>query len=418
MYHRNITSNIKNALKDTPAILINGARQTGKSTLAKDIISNVRGAEYFTMDDIVTMNSAINDTDEFVAGFNKPVVLDEVQKVPQLFPAIKKSIDNNRKPGRFILTGSANIFHISKISESLAGRMEIQTLYPLSQGEISGIKEGFIDYVFKSNSKFNISNISTKKVWAEVIRGGFPEAVVRKNSERRKAWFASYLTNILQKDIRDISNIEGLTDMPRLLKLIAVRAATMFNSSDVSRVMKIPLTTVKRYLSLLEATFLINYIFPYSGNLGKRLIKTPKVLLTDTGLASYLLGMNESDENSFQIEDTIRGQLLENFVIMELKKQITWSKTKPEVYYYRTHDGVEVDILLENEKGHIVGIEIKSNSTVNTSDFKGLYSVADTLGKKFLRGILLYNGNKVVSFGKNFTAMPVSSIWNVNAKKV
>lgn len=278
MYYRNITSNIKAALKDTPAILINGARQTGKSTLAKSITSNTKGAEYFTMDDIVTMNSAMNDPDDFISSFNMPVVLDEVQKVPQLFPAIKKSIDNNRKPGRFILTGSANVFHISKISESLAGRMEIQTLYPLSQGEIAGIKEGFIDFVFKKNSRFYISNVTTKKFWGDIACGGFPEVVVRKDNERRKAWFASYLTNILQKDIRDISNIEGLTDLPRLLKLIAIRSATMFNSSEISRVMKIPLTTVKRYLSLLEATFLIDYIYPYSSNLGKRLIKTPKVL--------------------------------------------------------------------------------------------------------------------------------------------
>ncbi len=415
MIHRNITGRIKAALSDSPVVLLNGARQSGKSTLAKKIASDIHPARYLTLDDAGVLAAAKHDPAEFIAGLDGHIVIDEVQRAPELFLAIKAEVDRNRKPGRFLLTGSANVMLLPKLSESLAGRMEILTLWPLSQGEIEGVREGFIDVVFGEKlpaiTKTTENRTQTIK---RILLGGYPEVIGRATLQRRKAWFGSYITTILQRDVRDLAHIEGLTILPRVLSLIAARTASLLNFSELSRSIGIPQTTLKRYMSLLEMTFLLQPLLAWSGNLGKRLVKAPKVMLNDTGLVSNLIGLYE---DGLETHQDIIGAVLENFVVMELRKQETWSKMQPQVFHFRTQTGQEVDIALENAAGKVVGIETKASKTVNARDFKGLQTMSECLGPRFHRGIVLYTGNEFIPFGKNMQAMPVSVLWTLGALK-
>jgi uncharacterized protein len=411
MYTRNIIKKISIALEDTPVVLLNGARQTGKSTLAKSLAQNLTNVTYYNLDDITVRAAIQSDISQFVAHNKGLVIIDEVQKIPELFDAIKLAVDNDRRPGRFLLTGSLNIYFLSKMSDSLAGRIEIISLWPLSQGEINNVEENFIDKIFAKNviPLQKVDNLNRDKFFEHVLRGGYPEVLTRKTKERQYAWFASYVSTILQRDIKDITNIEDVSSLPKLLKLLATRAASLLNHAELSRTSGIPQTTLTRYLTLLQATFLIQVVFPFSNNRGKRLVKTPKVFLNDTGLLAYLLGL---DRDALSQDGYFRGILLENFVVMELIKQLTWSKTNPEIFHYRTYAGSEIDIILENRAGNILGIEVKSTSVLTKKDFRNFEILAEDLGSKFLRGIILYTGDKVLPFGKNLYALPANLLWH------
>lgn len=409
MQKRNITHSLLDSLSDTPVLLLNGARQTGKSTLVKSLSERAHPARYITMDDATVLAAAKHDPAGFLLGMDAPIIIDEVQRAPELFPAIKAEVDKNRRPGRFLLTGSANVLLLPRLSESLAGRMEILSLWPFSQGEIEGIQETFIDRLFEV--KFHAeapARESPLSLRGRITSGGYPEAVGRTKDERRRAWYESYLTTILQRDIRDLSHIEGLTSLPRLLALIASRAPALLNFSELSRTLAIPQSTLKRYMTLLEAAFLIQLLPAWSGNLGKRLVKTAKLVISDTGLMSHLLGTNKERLG----EGGLIGPLLENFVIMELIKQVTWSSAKPQMFHFRTQTGQEVDIVLEDRAGKLVGIEVKASATVTGQDFKGLRALAETAGKRFQRGIVLYTGAEHIAFGANLYALPVNALWH------
>jgi len=416
MHLRNITAKIEEALADTPVVLLNGARQTGKSTLVEWIAASRHPADYYTLDNLATLSAVEKDPESFVNHLQKAVIIDEVQKAPGLFPAIKASVDKNRKPGRFLLTGSANILLLPKLSESLAGRMEIISLWPLSQGEIDrvnqnqkNLQENFIDCIFKKQLNFRLSQkISRDQLLDRILQGGYPEVLTRVTAHRREAWFESYITAVLQRDIREIAHIEGLTVLPRLLSLLAARAAGLLNYAELSRSTGIPHTTLMRYLILLETTFLIYPVLAWSNNFSKRLVKSPKFYLNDTGLMCFLLGMNKSRLHS---DLHILGNIFENFVMTELKKQLTWNNTRANIFHYRTQSGQEVDAVLENTAGECTGIEIKLTSAVTEKDFKGLKSLAEDLDHKFIRGIILYTGEHLLPFGKNLYAVPISALW-------
>jgi hypothetical protein len=417
MLTRNLTHSIIEALSDTPVVMLNGARQTGKSTLAKSLTSKSYPARYVTLDDATSLAAAKHDPVGFISGLGGPTVIDEIQRAPELFIAIKANVDLDRRPGRFLLTGSANVLLLPRLSESLAGRMEMYTLWPFSQGEFSGIREGFVDAVFSDkplpDDLKHVGDDATPLL-ERAIRGGYPEASSRTSETRRRAWFSSYITTILQRDVRDIANIDGLNAMPRLLSILATRSASLLNYSELSRTTGLPQSTLKRYMALFETTFLINQIPAWSSNLGKRLVKTSKLVLNDTGLLASLLAVDASRlENS-----TLSGPLVENFVIMELRKQISWSDIKPMILHYRTQAGQGVDVVLEDTDGRVVGIEIKASKSVSAQDFKGLQSFAEVAGNNFIRGIVLYGGSENVSFGSNLFAMPISSLWSINSKQL
>jgi hypothetical protein len=346
-----------------------------------------------------------------VSGLPESVILDEVQRVPALFRAIKRSVDQRREPGRFLLTGSANALVLPKVSESLAGRMEVLTLWPFSQGEIEGRVEGFVDACFGPAFRPGAFRDFAWPALAErIVLGGYPEVLTRSDEARRRAWFGSYLTTILERDVRDIANVQGLRDMPRLLRLAATRAMGLLNFADLSRDAAMPQTTLQRYWSLLEATFLVGTLPAWSANLGKRLVKTAKVLLGDSGLLCHLAGLNVPRLRS---DDLMAGAVLESFVANELTKQISWSRRRPALCHYRAHTQQEVDFVLEDATGKLVGIEVKKTASPDAGDFKGLRHLSEVTRKRFMRGILLYTGSATVAFGPNLHAVPVSALWRV-----
>ena len=412
MLKRHIASQIVTALSDTPVVLLNGARQTGKSTLVQQLASERGASKYLTLDNAATLAAARFDPTSLLTGFSGTLVIDEVQRAPELYLALKETVDQDRRPGRFLLTGSANVLLLPRLSESLVGRMEIVTLWPFSQGELAGTRETLIERLFAAkftlpaSAEFNRSDLLQR-----LLLGGYPEVMTRTDVERRQSWFGSYLTTLLQRDVREFANIEGLTDLPRLLALLAARASSLLNLADVSRAISIPQTTLKRYLTLLEMAFLVLPLPAWSNNLGKRLVKAPKLMLNDTGLIAALLGLNEERLGN---DGALLGSLLENFVVSEVRKQITWSRTRPQLFHFRTQTGQEVDLVLEDATGKLVGIEVKASAQISSSDFKGLRALQELTGKRFHRGILLYTGTQALPFGPDVYALPLPCLWQAH----
>ncbi len=415
MLRRHITRSLLDALSDTPVVLLHGARQTGKSTLAQSLAEGDHPARYLTLDDAALLAAARHDPAGFVAGLHDPVVLDEIQRAPELFPAIKARVHRDRRPGRFLLTSSANVTLLPRSTESLAGRMALLTLWPLSQGEIEERMEGFVDVVFAATLPPLTEGLPDRsELIRRMLRGGYPEVLLRSAESRRSAWFGSYLTTILHRDVRDLANIEGLTALPRLLAVLSARVMALTNFAELSRSMGLPLSTLKRYMALLETTFLVQMLPAWSGNAGKRLVKAPRLLLGDTGMIAHLLG---ADAGRLMAKPELFGPLLEHFVAMELRKQLAWSGTQAHLSHFRTQTGQEVDLVLEEKAGRIVGIEVKASATVSAQDFKGLRTLAEVVGKRFRRGVVLYTGSTAIPFGTHLHALPVGALWHLGATR-
>ena len=406
---RNISQKLLGALKRSPVVLLTGARQTGKSTLVEELLTK-NGYSYVTFDDLRFLSAAKNDPIGFISGLEKPIILDEVQRVPEIFLPIKNYVDQNRKPGIFVLTGSANPLLISNVGDSLAGRMEIINLFPLSQGELSSKQETFLEKAFANQmSELKpLKDITKQSLYKKLIQGGYP-GIQSFDQEGLQNWFYSYITTILQKDVKDLAQIEGLTQFPNLLQLLATRAGSLLNVAELSRSSGIANSTMHRYLTLLETLFLTILIQPWSKNISKRLVKSPKVYLIDSGILLHLLRV---DEKKMFLDNNLFGKIFENFVITELLKQASWSKNSVKIFHYRTQAGIEVDAVLENSSGDIVGIEIKSNETISKNDFKGLKHLQEVTSKDFVCGIVLYPGNEKVPFGQNLWALPISCLWS------
>src|SRR5664280_1713446 len=371
MKRRHISPLVLAALRDTPVVFVQGPRQSGKTTLVQGLNAEGHDAAYFTFDDAPTLAAAQSDADGFVANLPDKVILDEVQRVPVLFRAIKRSVDSQRHPGRFLLTGSANALVLPAVSESLAGRMEVLSLSPFSQGEIEGRREHFVDACFaKDFSPGNYQDSGWAALAERIVQGGYPEVITRPSVERRQAWFGSYITTILERDVRDIANVQGLRELPKLLRLVAARVCGLLNFAELARDAALPQTTLQRYWTLLEATFLVRGLPAWTANLGTRLMKSPKVMVGDTGLLCYLLGL---DVERLKKDALMTGAVLEAFVGNELIKQIAWSETRPSIFHYRTHTQHEVDLVLEDAAGRLVGVEVKKSASPSAGDFKGLH---------------------------------------------
>lgn len=405
IFQRNIKRKLEEALCFSPVVLLTGARQTGKSTLMATIAQAFNYSSY-TFDSLTTFASAKSDPVGFITSIPKPAILDEVQRIPEIFLPIKHDVDQHRQPGRFALTGSANPLLIPQLGDTLAGRMSILELYPLSQGELKGIFDDFIDLVL-SKKQPDIITIAKQELTEKIMIGGYP-TVQSINGEQRNLWFDNYITAILKREITELAKIEGIVEFPQLLRLLATRAGSILNVSEISRTSTLVNTTLRRYLALLQTVFMIYFLPAWSINLGKRLVKSPKLYLADTGLLSHLLGINQE---RLLIDTTLMGSLLENFVLNELKKQATWSRKRVQFYYYRTVDGIEVDIVIEDQAGNIVGIEVKASETVTASDFKGLKHMQEAYKARFVQGIVLYTGSENIPFGKNLFALPIASLW-------
>jgi hypothetical protein len=394
-------------MTDTPVVLLTGARQTGKTTLAQAMAAG-SGARYFTLDDSATLALAAGDPSGFIRNLPGPVVLDEIQKAPSLFPAIKLAVDQDRRPGRFLLTGSANVMTLPRLSESLAGRMEVIPLYPFSAGELAGAAEGFVPRLFAGAIGSLKQAPASEDIAARLTRGGYPEAIQREAEDRRAAWFASYISTILQRDVRDLARVDALHSLPNLLKLLAARASGLLNLADVGRDAGLPHTTLTRYLALMETVFLVHRLPAWSRNLGQRLVKAPKLHLVDTGLACHLLGANSQRLSE---DRPLLGRVLESFVVGELRRQISWTDSRTALYHFRTATGSEVDVLLEQPDGSVAGIEVKASATVGSSDFTALKALRDQLGQSFRAGVVLYLGDQIVPFGDKLWLAPMPALW-------
>lgn len=412
MYARHILPLLNEALADTPVVLLNGARQTGKSTLTQSL-SAESGRRYLTLDDHVTLAAAKGDPDGFIAGLNGPVTLDEVQRVPELFLAIKASVDRDRSPGRFLLTGSANVLLLPGIADSLAGRMEILSLWPLSNAEIAGAPTvNLVDWLFDGPmNALAISPCDRTQLIEKLLCGGYPEVVSRNSPRRRAAWFNSYLQAIMQRDVRDLANVEQLTEIPNLIKLLSTRSAGLLNFAEISRSSGLPQTTLKRYFSLLETLFLVYRLPAWERNLGKRLVKAPKVFLPDSGMLAHLV---ELSPERLTVGVGLPGSLVETFVLSELLKHLAFSERQLTLWHYRTQSNIEVDFILENRLGKLTGIEVKASHSVGSKDFNGLRHLKETEPQFFQRGIVLYGGHEVVPFAADLFAVPLSMWWTFN----
>lgn len=408
MYSRKIARNILEALKDTPILLVQGARQVGKSTLVKDLIQKEKNASYITFDSLNVLESAKRDPINFISQLKTPVTLDEVQYVPEILPALKMAVDEDRRPGQYILTGSANVLLLPNAAEYLVGRMELFVLWPLSQSEKLGLESNFVDDLFRgafqSGKRYEKNS---DEIITSICLGGYPELQTRKNTQRRDAWFESYLDLILRRDVKMLAQIEGLAELPHLLSLLATRISGLLNFAELSRTSTLAQSTLKRYFTLLHNIFLIYTLPAWSTNLGKRLVKTPKLYFVDTGLASYLQGFNPE---GLAASVNAIGPLLENFVVMELVKQSSWSETKPAIYHYRTHNQNEIDVILEDRAGNIVAIEIKNTQTIKKSALSAMQTLRDEIGDRFKAGVLLYSGDQELSLEKKLWGIPLARL--------
>lgn len=392
---------------DTPVILIHGSRQCGKTTLALSF-GKERGYHYVTFDDITQLQAATNDPIGFIQSLPEKVILDEIQRVPELFTSIKASVDNNRKPGRFILTGSANILLLPKLADSLAGRMEIIHLRPLANAEIGRHAPTLLQQLFSGNVKQFVNQIQYPRLGEElaniITTGGYPAAIARSNEKRRNTWYRDYIHTIIQRDIQDISHIRNLDILPRLLTLVAGQTAQLFNAADLASPFSISRPTIREYLSLLEQIFLIEQLQPWHSNRLSRLIKTPKVHFSDTGLACSLLGISSA---ALWLDKKLLSQLLETFIYQELRKHADWLDDSLNFFHFRNKDKVEVDIIIERGR-QLVGIEIKAAATVTKNDFKGLNKLKLSCPEQFTSGIVFYDGDSIVPFGEKLHAVPIS----------
>lgn len=409
MHTRHISPLLDDALADTPVVLLNGARQTGKSTLAQSLSAS-HGFRYLTLDDRAVLSAARDDPEGFIASQTSPVILDEIQRAPDIFLPIKAAVDRNRTQGRFLLTGSANVLLLPSLADSLAGRMEILSLWPLSSAELADSATfNRADWLFDGAiDALTIPPCDRESFSQTLLAGGFPEAASRTTQQRRVAWFDSYLDAILQRDVRDLAHLEQLTELPNLLQLLAARSSSLLNFAELSRSCRLPQTTLKRYFTLLETLFLLVRVPAWERNPSKRLVKAPKIFLPDSGLLAYF---QELSMERLKAESGLPGNLVETFVLSELLKHSAFSKNRLRLFHYRTQNHIEVDFILENRLGKLTGIEVKSSNSVDSKDFKGLRHLKETEPTLFQRGIILYTGRELVPFDTDLWAVPLSMWW-------
>lgn len=403
---RGVAEHIAAAMADTPVVLVNGPRQSGKTTLVRTLTGPDR--TYLTLDDDTTLNSVRADPTGFIRDIDEATI-DEVQRAPDLLRAIKRSVDEDRRPGRFLLTGSANILTIPTVAESLAGRMEIVTLLPLAQAEIRDSGSTFLNRTFTGQVAAPQVKALGKDLVEIVLIGGYPEMLGRSDPRRRSAWARDYIRAIVERDVRDITEIDKLEQMPQLLRALAQHAGQLTNFAQLAGQIHIDDKTARRYVGVLEQLFLVRRVEPWFRNRLKRLVKTSKLHFLDSGLLAVLVG---ATPERIAGDRSLFGSLLETFVVSEILKLATWSDTVSTLHHYRDKDQVEVDVVLENDAGAIVGIEVKAAATVSAADFKGLRKIAEIAGDDLRVGMVLYDGDKVLPFGERLFAAPLSCLWN------
>ena len=409
-FSRLAEAKLREALQDTPVVLLHGPRQSGKTTLAKKVGDEL-GRAYISFDDTVQVAAAEADPKGFIADIEGPVTLDEVQRVPSLFTSIKAAVDEDRQPGRFLLAGSTNVPLVPHLADSLAGRLEVLPLLPLSQCEIEGVPARLLSSLLATVPLARMPKTGYQrlgiKLAERIIAGGYPAALMHPKQSRRSSWYKNYVTAIIQRDVRSLANLASLDALPRLLQITAAQTAQLLNVAGLASPFQLSRPTIRDYVTLLEQVFLIDELPAWYVNRHKRLVKTRKVHLGDTGVAAALLGYGGKDLYG---DREYYGQLLETFVLQELKRQASGSAVDVHFYHFRDRDGYEVDVVLESGPRKIVGIEVKASSTVVQRDFRGLRKLASS-APGFILGIVFYDGDAIVPFGEHMKAVPIAALW-------
>lgn len=409
LYPRFARPRLEEALADTPVALVHGPRQCGKTTLAR-MVGDAAGYTYITFDDGAQLAAARSDPVGFVADLPDRVVLDEVQRVPEIFLALKATVDEHRTPGRFILTGSTNVLLVPKLADSLVGRMEILRLHPLAQCEIAGTHPHFLDILFAGGFKNHRYGRLGGELAERIVAGGFPAALARTQQGRRRDWYRDYVQTLVQRDVHELARIRSLNVLPRLLQLAAGQTAHLLNVADMAGPFELSRPTIRDYVTLLERVFLLEQLPPWHNNRLSRLIKTPKLHMGDTGVAATLLGL---DGAALAKDRTMLGQLLETFVYQELRRQASWHASSIAFHHFRANHDTEVDIVLERGIHELVGIEVKASATMTEADFRGLRKLQAATGERFVAGVVLYDGESSVGFGRGMFAVPIRALWEI-----
>lgn len=408
MIERHLKPLVLDALGDTRIAVVLGARQVGKSTLVQQIANVDRPATIFTLDDRATRDAALDDPTGFVAGLKPPVVIDEVQRAPDLMLAIKVRVDRDQTPGQFLLTGSANLLTAPRIIDALPGRAEYLRLTPFSQGEMHGVCETFVPALFDGRWPQLTTDDVGRAAYAErLAAGGYPE-VTGRNASRRERFFSSYVDSIIDRDLSTVADVQDSANVRRLLSALAATSASLTNFESLARDLGVAPNTVRGHAALLETLFVVSRSPAWSANLLNRVVKAPKTYVADTGLLCHLLGV---DEARIAEDGAVAGMLFETFVATEIARQVAWQDNVPSQFHYRDRDGREVDVLLERRGGAVVGIEVKSSASASPRDFRGLRHLRDKLGDRFKAGVVLYTGPSTVPFGDRLAAVPLSGLW-------
>jgi predicted AAA+ superfamily ATPase len=405
-YPRWQKESIKQALKTRRVILLSGARQCGKTTLAKQIASP--NATYLTLDDLTLKQAAESDPHNFVKHQENLLIIDEVQRVPTLLPAIKKVVDEDTRPGQYLLTGSANIQSLPGVQESLAGRIRKIRLRPLSQGELQGRLPHFFEKAF-NESFTNIPPCERDTLLEYAFRGGFPEALTLKEKERRQ-WHKDYLDALIERDLKDITKIHRYDAMQELIRILSAWSSKFMDVSAIGRGLSIQRPTVESYMNALEALYLIERVKPWTKTDYGRVGKQTKVFMADCGLMASILGWQLEQ---VKLDSDRLGKLIETFVFNELASHIDASNGQYQLFHYRDREKREIDFLIERDDHLILGLEVKASSTVGANDFKHLkWFQANMLKEDNFIGLVLYAGERAMSFGPHLWALPFNALWS------
>jgi predicted AAA+ superfamily ATPase len=406
VYPRLVERRIRLALRDTRVVAITGPRQSGKTTLARRFAR--QGRTYVTLDDPATLAAAKSDPIAFIRDFDRAII-DEVQRAPDVLLAIKRTVDEDRRPGRFLLTGSADLSTIANVRESLAGRIETIPLFPLSRSELLRRRRlTFIDSIFRNEVPQPAEPLSPDALIQQIANGGYPEALARRTERRRQDWHRAYIESIVERDVPDIASLARPNQIPRVLHFAAQLAGCLVNSSEIGRNVALDHKTTDSYLRVLEQLFLVHRLQPWSRNELARIVKTPKLHFVDSGLLTTLRGYTAA---RLRAERELLGPILEGFIFSELLKLSSVSEERVRLFHFRDRDQNEVDFVLENAQGRVVGLEVKAAASVTRRDFSGLDRLAAIAGSRFVQGIVLHDGERPLSFADNLRAVPFASVW-------
>ncbi len=406
MYPRFVKQLIREALADTRVVLLCGPRQSGKTTLARQIAGEA--IPFVTLDDATTLDAAMADPVGFVRELDRAII-DEIQRAPNIILAIKAAVDADPRPGRFLLTGSANLLTLPRVADSLAGRMGITRLLPLAQAELRGARPLFFDQVFAGETPTCGTAVVGDDLVEIVLAGGYPEALTRSGWRRRQDWHLDYIEAIIQRDVRDIARIEQLSAMPQLLRILAEHSGQLVNYSGFGAPLTMNHVTTRKYIGILENLFLVHALPPWYASALKRMTKSPKLHFLDAGLLAALRGITP---DRLRRDRTPFGAILETFVFGELLKLASWSEDRYTFSHFRSKERNEVDIVIEDGRGRIVGIEVKASATVSRKDFSGMRRLANACGDRFALGLVLYDHEQAVPFGERMVAAPISTLWS------